>query len=188
MNTSKLPALLALAASFSFANLAVAGSDSGFYLGASLGTAEVDFSDGEGDDEIEFDDSDTGYKLFGGYNLGLLPFLDLAVEAGYMDLGSVKGDIGNFTDNELEAYGWTAYGLGGFNLGPVGLFAKVGYFAWDSDIDTALGDDSESGTDPAFGLGAKFQLGSIAIRAEYEMFDLDEVDIDYISVGASYTF
>lgn len=33
-----------------------------------------------------------------------------------------------------------------------------------------------------------FQLLSIAIRAEYEIFALDEVDIGFISAGVSYTF
>lgn len=180
------PSLLALAVAVSFPCLSYAGSDSGIYVGASLGTAEVDYSDGESN--VEFDDSDTGYKFYAGYNFGLIPFLNLAVEGGYMDLGSVEGEIAAVTGNKIEANGWSAYGVGGFDLGPIGLFAKVGYFAWDADFKTFQGDDSDSGTDPAFGLGAKFQLGSFALRAEYEVFDLDEVDIDYISVGAAYTF
>lgn len=182
-----LSKLLAFAAATTFSGIALAGSDSGLYLGASLGSAAVDYSDG--DNDVEFDDTDTGYKVFAGYNFGLIPFLNLAVEGGYIDLGSVEGEIANITGNKIDANGWTAYGVGGFDFGPIGLFAKAGYFAWDSDIKTNFGgDESESGTDPAFGLGAKIQLGSIAVRAEYEMFDLDEVDIDYASVGVSFTF
>ena len=184
----KLPSLLTFAAAVSFSGLAFAGSDSGFYLGASLGAANVDYSENDDGVEIEFDDTDTGYKYFVGYNLGIVPFLNLAVEGGYVDLGSVEGEIANITGNKIEANGWTAYGVGGFDLGPIGLFAKVGYFSWESDLKTRFGDDSESGTDPAFGIGGKIQLGSIAVRAEYEMFDLEDVDIDYASVGVSYTF
>ncbi|MBA57117.1 MAG: cell envelope biogenesis protein OmpA [Pseudomonadales bacterium] len=180
------PSLLALAVAVSFSNLSYAGSDSGVYVGASVGTADVDYSDSAA--SAKFDDSDTGYKFFAGYNFGLVPFLNLAVEGGYMDLGSVEGEIANTTGNKIEANGWAAYGVGGFDMGPIGVFAKVGYFAWDSDFKTSLGNDSDSGTDPAFGLGAKFQLGSFAVRAEYEVFDLDKADIDYISVGAAYTF
>ncbi len=182
----KYSSLLVFVATVSFSGLAFAGSESGFSLGGSVGSAKIDYS--ERTEAIEFDDSDSAYKVFAGYNLGMVPFLNLAIEGSYMDLGSQEGEILNTSGNKIETDGWAAYGLGGFDLGPVGLFAKVGYFAWDSDFKTILGDESNSGTDPAFGLGAKFQLGSFAVRAEYEMFDLDGVDIDFASVGASYTF
>jgi hypothetical protein len=32
------------------------------------------------------------------------------------------------------------------------------------------------------------QFGSLGIRAEYEVFDLEVVDIGFASVGVSYTF
>lgn len=180
-----LPALLISTAALSFSNLALAGSDSGLYLGASLGSAGMDYSENDPDiGDISFDDSDSAYKVFAGYNLGIVPFLNLAVEGAYVDFGSHEGEIAEATGNKIDSNGWSAFGLAGFDLGPVGIFGKAGFIAWDSE----LNGDSESGTDPAYGLGAKIQLGSIAVRAEYELFELEELDIDYFSVGAAYTF
>jgi outer membrane autotransporter protein len=45
------------------------------------------------------------------------------------------------------------------------------------------------GTDFAYGVGAQFRLLSLGIRAEYEMFDIDNVkDANMISIGVTYTF
>ena len=165
-----------------------AGSDSGIYVGGSIGTAALDYKISDGGDTLKFDDDDTGYKIFAGYNFGLVPMVNIAAEVAYIDFGSQEGKINNITGNKLEANGMTLSGLVGVDMGPVGLFAKAGYFSWDADVKTIVGNDSDSGSDPAYGLGAKFQLGSIALRAEYEAFQLDDADIDYFSVGASYTF
>jgi hypothetical protein len=75
----------------------------------------------------------------------------------------------------------------------VDLFAKVGLVSWDADIRAAFEDivdrDSDSGTDPTFGLGVALRLGSFAVRAEGELFDVDGTDDLYmVSVGATYTF
>lgn len=169
---------LALAAAI-LSPAALAGGESGLYLGGSIGTTDVS------DDDVDLDDSDTGYKIFGGYNFGMVPLVNLAAELNYIDFGTFEGD---FADLSLDVSAWTLSALVGVDLGPVGLFAKAGYFAWDSDVDSNLGDLSDDGTDPAYGIGAKFQLGSIAVRAEYEVYDLDGTDLDFYSVGAAYTF
>lgn len=170
--------------------IALAGSDSGFYLGGSVGTAEVDYSDNDpdfGNFDIDFKDDDNAYKAFAGYNFGLVPLLNLGVEAAYINFGKYEDEVANVKGKvELDAV--TLSGLVGFNLGPVGLFGKAGLVNWDGDFKSTLGNASESGTDPAYGIGAKIQLGSFAVRAEYEMFDLDDFDVDYYSIGASYTF
>ena len=54
---------------------AVAGADSGFYIGAGAGDSRIENSD------AGFDESDTAYKIFGGYNIGFIPLVDFAVEA-----------------------------------------------------------------------------------------------------------
>lgn len=170
--------------------LALAGSDTGFYIGGSVGTAEVDYSDNDpdlGNFDIDFNDDDNAYKVFAGYNFGLVPLLNLGVEAAYINFGKYEDEVANVKGKvELDAV--TFNGLVGFNLGPVGLFGKAGVVNWDGDFKSSLGNVSESGTDPMYGVGAKVQLGSFAVRAEYEMFDLDNFDVDYYSIGASYTF
>src|SRR5205085_1339549 len=86
--TSGLLALTAIAS-----NPAVADDDSGWYVGVNIGqsSAEIDeerISDsllGAGLSVSSFskDDSDTGYKLFGGYQFNE----NFALEGGYFDLG-----------------------------------------------------------------------------------------------------
>lgn len=181
--------LLLSAVLMSTSGLAMAGSDSGLYIGGSTGTASLDYSTTDPTaGTFHFDDDDIGYKVFVGYNLGLIPFLNIAIEGGYNDFGSQQGTINNVAGNTIDSTAWTAFGLAGFDMGPIGLFAKAGMASWDSDLNTPIGSASDSGTDPAYGLGAKFQLGSLAVRAEYEVFDLDGADINFASVGASFTF
>lgn len=165
---------------------AYAGSDSGVYVGASVGSAQLNYQEDDPDfGDIDFDDDDTAYKIFAGYNFGLIPLVDLAVEGAYVDFGNFSGDVGGVGGNDLDVTGWTGAGLVGFKLGPVGIFGKAGAIKWDSDSDVFGGDD---GTDPLYGAGARITLFSFQVRAEYERYDLDNVDIDYFSVGAAYTF
>lgn len=171
----------------SLSSIAVAGSDSGFYLGGSVGTADHDASFRDGDTDINFDDDDAGYKIFAGYNFGLVPFIDLAVEGSYVDFGEAGSEILGGNAN-VSVTGWDAFGLAGIKLGTLGLFAKAGAIAWDSETEVLANKLDDSGSDPAYGIGARFQIGSLAVRAEYEVFDVDVADIGYFSVGAAWTF
>jgi hypothetical protein len=154
-----------------------AGSDSGLYIGGSVGSAGFDPSGG-----ADLDDA-TGYKVFGGYNFGIVPLVDVAIEGSYVNFGTAEGN-----NLEAKASGLDAFGLVGLSMGPVSLFGKVGAIYWDGEFSSPLGSTDDSGTDPAYGIGLQFQLLSIAVRAEYEMFALDDVDIGFVSLGASYTF
>ncbi len=150
----------------------LAGADSGFYLGAGVGDASIDDNNG-------FDESDSAYKILAGYNIGFIPFVDFAIEGSYVDFGS-PGDSTASVD--MTAY--DAFGLVGLNFGPIGVFVKAGAANWDLEFNN----DSRSGTDPAYGIGAKFSLLSFQIRAEYEIFEFDSADIDMVSISAVYTF
>jgi len=162
--------------------IALAGAESGFYMGGSLGSANLDIST----TDVNIDDDDTAYKIFAGYNFGLIPLIDLAVEGSYVDLGEASSvQIG---DSNVGVTGWDVFGLAGFKLGPIGLFGKAGFIDWDSESDIFQDQLDDSGTDPAYGIGARFQIGSASVRAEYEWFELDIGDIEYLSVGASWTF
>jgi hypothetical protein len=66
--------------------VAVAGSESGLYIGGSVGQTSVESDFGD-DTSFKLDDDDNGYKVFFGYNFGLVPFLDLAIEADYREYG-----------------------------------------------------------------------------------------------------
>jgi len=182
-----------LAASAAASVLLLSGpamADSGFYVGGSVGntTLQVDFQDPIGGGPLTFDENDFSWKIFGGYTFDL-PVINLGVEAGYRDLGGPSATLA------AEAYGidvtsWDAFGVAGFDLGPVNVFGKLGFVSWDADL-TVAGFDagSDDGTDTAYGVGASINLGSFALRAEYEMFDVSDVeDLYMLSAGFVYTF
>ncbi|WP_045859433.1 outer membrane beta-barrel protein [Teredinibacter purpureus] len=171
-----------------FSTFAFAGSDTGMYLGGSLGMTSSTIAATEYTNEM--DDDYTGYKVFAGYNFGLVPMIDLAVEASYVDFGTAAIEIVN-SEIESETTAWDVYGLAGFNTGPIGFFGKVGLASWESElqlqgIEAARADNS--GSDLTYGVGAKIQLMSVAIRAEYEYFDFEHAEMDMISIGAAITF
>lgn len=154
-----------------------ASAEDGFYAGLSLGNAKAGLKDPQ--DDINVEDTDYGYKLFGGFK-----FTIVAVEAGYLDFGQIEEN-----DNSVEVNGFSAFGRLNMGLGPVSLFAKAGGFAWDSNVKSAQESFENNGFDPAVGLGAEFTFGGLGVRAEYEYFDIDNFDnLTMMSVGATYWF
>ena len=182
-----LPAFLLLLP-FGIANAA----DSGFYIGASVGQATLELPP---DPNVTFDENDTAWKLLAGYNWDLGTF-NVGVEAGYAYLGEPKiGDSTASIQYELGAF--TGFGLAGFELGPVDLFAKAGVIAWDSEVridgsqvpTVFQFSDTETGTDFAYGIGASWNIGKLGIRAEYEGFDITDTDtVSMWSLGLTYRF
>ncbi len=39
-----------------------------------------------------------------------------------------------------------------------------------------------------YGIGIAFGLGGVQVRGEYEVFEIDDADVDMISIGFSYLF
>ena len=181
-----------LAASALAAALLLSGpamADSGFYLGGSIGNTalEVNFDDGQGG-FIPFDESDFSWKLYGGYNFDL-PVINLGVEGGYRSLGGPSATFASQTFG-IDITAWDVFGVAGFNLGPVVVFGKLGMVSWDAELSVSGFDvGSEDDQDTAYGVGASFNLGSFQLRAEYEMFDVSDVeDLYMLSAGFVYTF
>ncbi len=174
---------------------ALAGTESGFYVGAGVGQAsagDLTIEEGDFSGEIDFDGDDMGYKIFAGYNFGVIPLVDLAIEGGYVDFGQPDDTISGI-NVEADANAWDLFGVVGANIGPIGVFGKIGMVMWDGDVTASEpGEGSETvgddGTDPAYGIGARLKFGSLEIRAEYEIFDLDVADLDMLSASAVWTF
>jgi hypothetical protein len=184
MNTVRLIATSTVLAAALASGAAFAGADSGFYLGAGVGQASVGDISIDGGEGFSFDGDDTAYKAIVGFNFGWIPLIDLAVEGSYIDFG--KPDDGGI---EVDADALAAFGVVGANLGPIGFFGKVGAINWDAKVSGDGGSADDDGTDPAYGIGARFALGSFQIRAEYELFDIDAADdVDLLSASLLYTF
>lgn len=170
--------------------LAYAGGESGLFIGGGVGqaTLEADATDPSGGANFDFEGDDTGYKIILGYNFGVIPLLDLAVEGSYVDFGNIDGTSAGRTAT-TELTGYDVFGLVGANFGPFGVFGKAGMINWDSDAVLGGTSRSDSGTDPAYGVGVRFQLFSITLRGEYELFDLDNTgDLSMYSISALFTF
>lgn len=179
----------------------------GFHIGLSVGQSKVDieaprvggaFVSSEANDE-----TDTGFKLYGGYRF----HRHFAVEGGWADLGSFRArrnvtvPASGSVTAEIEASGPYVDALGIIPLGQFALFGKVGAmyattetrFSTTGAVVLAPGvarttEDSE--VEFKFGLGASFSFTQrFAIRAEYERFfdvgtsQTGEGDIDLMSVG-----
>lgn len=173
-----------------------AAEDTGFYVGGSVGWAyaegnPADVIDDEGFDQFgdfNFDDDDFGYKLYAGWQI--LPIL--AVEAGYVDFGEIEDDT-PISRTRVTTDAWDAFVVGNLPLGFFDIFAKVGVVSYDVDYDVDGGSlsfsDDDSGTDPAYGLGAAVEVGSFAVRGEWEYFDVSGLDdLSLFSVGLTYQF
>ncbi|WP_068544716.1 outer membrane beta-barrel protein [Thalassotalea crassostreae] len=190
--------------------------NSKFYVGASIGQTSTDISKDElgFSDEVKLDDTDTAIKLIGGYNINK----NFSIEASYNDLGEVKASYENsFSDGIVswsyqesltaEASGITLSILGKLPLSEsFNLFAKAGMNFWDVEgtykyseriaipidgIDERYSDsgsDDDDGKDAFFAVGGEYNFSKIAVRLEYEMFTLDDTDVDVISIGATYNF
>ena len=163
-------------------------ADSGLYVGGSVGQAGIEIDGGGPSQPIFFDEEDFAWKVFGGYNFDLA-VVDLGIEIGYVDLGAPSQDVQG-SQVELEADGIDAFGVVGIALGPIGVFGKYGVISWDAQgtIDNLPAFDDD-GSDPAYGVGAKIALGSLEIRLEYEIFDIDDTeDVALLSAGLVWNF
>lgn len=141
-------------------------AESGGYIGFSLG---------EADDEI-LNESDTGYKLLGGYRATE----NLGGEIAFVDLGS-------YVNNLLDQYGVSFQGVGYLPVGHnLDLFGKLGLFAWTVDV----GGFTDDGMDLTYGFGASLRIDNrVSVRAEWERFtDISGGDVDLLSAGIAYHF
>ena len=190
MRTTSFASLLALLLSIGAGTAQAA--DSGFYVGGSIGQATIELPS---DPTFEFDENDTAWKVFGGYNFDL-GAVDLGIEAAYVNFGEPQiGDATAYVG--FESTGFEALGVAALAVGPVDIFAKLGLIAWDvkgiiggSEVPPEFRfTDSDNGTDVAYGLGARWNFGQWGIRAELEGFDIPDADnVTMWSLGASYSF
>lgn len=162
----------------------------GFYMGAGFGSTKID---DDGFDDIDFDDSDTGFKVFGGYSMNQW----FAVEATYFDLGEAGGtfdDFGETVNFDVGVSGFSASAVGTLPVGDMfSLFGKVGYASYDIDAHVEIvgfgsGSDSTSESDMTYGVGGELSFGQFGARLEYEAINVDRGDANMISLSGVFRF
>lgn len=207
--------ILCLALVLASTNALAQDDPRGFYIGLSIGQSKVSIDDsdvptvvGATATSVSKDETDSGFKLYGGYRFTR----NFALEGGWADLGRFRATrnvtapaIGSFTA-ETEASGPFIDAVGIIPLQQFALFGKLGamYATTETTFSTTgavlllpgvprSSDDSE--LEFKFGLGASYSFTrNFAIRAEYERFfevgtsDTGEGDIDLISIGIVFRF
>jgi hypothetical protein len=159
---------------------AIAG---GIYVGGGVGDTTLEDSATK-PAGTAFDESDTAFKIFGGYRFDWLPIVSLSGEVGYRDLGKP-----NASAVEYKVDGFDYAALAGLGLGPVELFARVGGMQYNLDKTIGGTTTSFDGSAPVYGVGARFTLFGIGLRAEYENIDIDELEtVEMISISAFWEF
>jgi len=155
----------------SFAMAQAKGSaDTGWYIGAHIGQADVD----------ELGDDDMSFKILGGYQFSK----HFAVEGAYIDFGKT-----NDAGTEFKATAWEAVAVGTLPIGDrFGLYGKAGFF-WGEAEGGGFSDDSVELT---YGVGVVFNLArNLGLRAEYQVYtDVGNgaSDINVMSVGVVFRF
>lgn len=192
---------------------AFAADEKGWYLGAGYGQSEADIDKAEinrlltvsgyTSPSTTADETDTGWKLFGGYQFTR----NWGVELAYVDLGKFstnsRGTSGGSTDvfrGEGSAKGWSVAGIGTAMVSDsFGVFGKLGAFRWDFDMKCSVATNatgtaaciapanrSASGTDLTYGLGLKYNLTKqTSLRVEWEQFK--DVGSKFNATGTSGT-
>jgi len=172
----------------SIAALCLCGSaayavEPGAYAGISFGKATV------AADEINFEESDTGFKVFVGYTFN--PYA--AIELNYVDAGApiLESPAGS---TEVAAKAVTASAIVSFPFQrSFAAFGKFGFSFYDSDTTTRTGAQlstaAHTDVNLAFGIGASYAfLERYEVRIEYESIAVDDGDFSMMSIGGVYRF
>ena len=128
-------------------------TESNWYVGGSLGGATYDVNKNDFIDdsslnslESTFDDTDSAYKVFGGYQIDEY----FAVEAGYANLGELSFSNGNYTgwgdslgndgllietlETSIKVTSFMVNGVAQYPISDrFSVFGKLGVYRWDSD-------------------------------------------------------
>lgn len=170
--------LLSLAVLLPAALLAPPAAHAEIILGAGIGQSDVKIGSVKADD--------TGGQFYGGFRF--LKFV--GVELEYTDFGTFEHTSGGTTDT-LEVTRADLFAVGVIPFGRFEVYGKLGYGYWDGELRSAGGNPvSDDGSDPSFGVGFAIKFVKLlAIRLEYEEFEIDGVDdLTMASIGLDFRF
>ena len=177
-------------------------SMSGFYAGVGAGQSKAnDACSGAGAVGItSCDDTDTAWRIFGGYQF----HKNFAVELGYADGGKYKVSgvvLGVPATGEIKAKAWDVVGVGILPFTEqLSGFAKIGLARWDVDATgSALGFSasiSDSGTSLTYGLGGQYDFTKqFGVRVEWLRYQdvgdentTGQSDVDVIGASVLFKF
>jgi OmpA-OmpF porin, OOP family len=167
-------------------------ADTGWYVVGSIG--QTKFNDVNSiAPPINFDDSDTGFKLGGGYMFNKF----VGVEGAYVDLGkaTVKGPAG--FSGDFKASGISVVALGVYPINPQwSVHGRLGFIDATVKIEGPGGSTSSTDVKTTFGVGGAFHLNKEwSVHLDYDIYSslgdnskTGESDVNMISLGVMYKF
>lgn len=216
---------LAVLATLAAGPASAAERDRGFYWGFDLGQYQYNLDQKAFDNIVVDAIEGSGYTILGGesdtsedgftwsLSLGYQIFKFLAVEAGYVDLGTSEYNANvSATDGladysigeklEYDSRGFTVSALGILPWQDWQLYGRVGYYIANNDATlTTVVDgssvsfkDGDNSQDFFWGVGGGYTQGQWTLRLEYQQYvdvgDTPELesDVNRITIGAIYKF
>jgi OOP family OmpA-OmpF porin len=141
----------------------------GFYVGGEVGSFDID------------DESDTAFKILGGYQINR----NFAVEAAYGFLFDKEVQGANFEVTAFEVVGVASFPI----ADKLSVYGKLGFAMWEVEASAFGLSASDDGTDLTFGLGLQYDLTpKLALRGQWQRYDVSDEDADLFSVGLIYRF
>ena len=168
------------------AGVAQAAPD-GLYAGAAITRAQISDIFGP-DSDLRIDN--TSWKAFLGFKAPLIP---IGVETEYADFGSQSRNFG-FVQGEADAKAFGAFAVGWLPVPApyLDVFGKLGVARWQLNgtvVSPALFHLDDTGTQFAWGVGVQLHLQNVAVRVEYEGFNISNTNGARVySLGAAYYF
>jgi opacity protein-like surface antigen len=165
----------------------------GLYAGGSIGQGRVDAS---APYIGHFRENHSTFKVM----VGLRPIPALGAEIAYVDFG--HPDRSGIVSTDVTMKGVAAFGIVHAPLPIIDIYAKAGLARLQSTVTTTVtcppstyclliatpSPVSRTNVGFAYGAGAQFKVGSVALRAEYERFSAAGGHPSLLSVGATWTF
>jgi OOP family OmpA-OmpF porin len=169
-------------------------------VGSEISALENEFAGIGLASDFDYDDSDTGFRLMGGFIVNP----NVALTVSYVDLGQfsfdgfatdginvINIDNGKIETNGLEFGALFSLKVPNSNFEP---YARLALFRWDSDFDFTVSSpslttppqtfsESDDGTDIVFGLGANYFIGKIGFGVSWDRYDLDGTDVDFLAAS-----
>ncbi|WP_433741070.1 outer membrane beta-barrel protein [Pseudomonas putida] len=144
--------------------------DKGLYLGAGVSHIETD--------ESRLNDDDNSYKAYAGYRVNSY----LAFEGAFVDLGQFKDKDLDFEGKSVQASAHLGLPIGD----RIRVFGSVGAHAWDADGNAS---DDDTGVDLTYGAGVEVDVfRNIGVRAEYEILEVGNINLNQTTASAYFLF
>jgi OOP family OmpA-OmpF porin len=195
MNKRNIAVLLAASA----LSIPAYAADTGFFLLGSVGQTKMKDLDTSGlPAGTSVDDTDTGFKIGGGYMF----HKNIGIEAAYLDLGKATATAPGNASAEAKASGISIVALGSLPVGDkFAILGRLGFINATVKVSgqaPGLGSFSDSSTDMkmTWGIGGQFNFTqNLGVRLDYDSYNklgdedkTGESTVDMISLGVVYKF